>query len=257
MPHPTPNHPTNPTNTQRNWPPQSTCTNPCTPHRNPADHPTTYLTKPSSHHPTTGHDHRARTAATWDGTLIGRFLAEQRAAAGRSTTAGGLTEARRAALEQIDPWWCPPWPLAWQRAFRIALAHVNNGGTLTDLPTGHLVAGQDLGAWTRTQQTKWNQLGEQQQEFLGRLGLRAPTDPVPAQAAGRSQAQRFTTGLAAATIWAAEHDGTIAAVKRSDTQDLDDGTIVKLGIWIMNTRSRRAKLTSEQLAALDALGMRW
>ncbi|MFB7747530.1 helicase, partial [Streptomyces sp. NPDC056132] len=30
-----------------------------------------------------------------------------------------------------------------------------------------------------------------------------------------------------------------------------------LGVWISNTKSRRAKLTMEQLAALAALGMDW
>lgn len=199
----------------------------------------------------------APATATWDGTPIGRFLADMRSAAARTTGAGALTEARRAALEQIDPWWCPPWPLAWQRTFRTAQAHVQNGGTLTDLPTGHLIASEDIGTWARTQQTKWSQLAEEQQELLARLGLTAPKGPVPAPAASRSQAQRFTIGLAAATAWAARHDGTIAGVKRNDTQDLDDDTTVKLGVWIMNMRSRKAKLTPEQLAALDTLGMRW
>lgn len=199
----------------------------------------------------------APVTAMQDGTPIGRFLADTRSAAARPSGAGALTRARRAALEQIDPWWCPPWPLAWQRTFRTTLAHVHNGGTLTDLPTGHLIAGEDLGTWARAQQTKWGELAEQQQELLAQLGLTAPTQPTPAPPTSRSQAQRFTTGLAAATTWAAEHQGTIADVKRNDTQDLHDGTTVKLGVWIMNTRSRKAKLTSEQVAALNALGMRW
>ncbi len=199
----------------------------------------------------------APVTATWDGTPIGRFLADTRSAAARPSGAGALTEARRTALEQIDPWWCPPWPLAWQRTFRTAQAHIHNGGTLTDLPAGHLVAGEDLGTWTRTQQAKWNQLAEEQQELLTQLGLTAPLQPGPAPAASRSQAERFTTGLAAATTWAAKHGGTIAAVKRGDTQDLDDGTTVKLGVWIMNMRSRRTKLTPEQHTALDNLHMRW
>lgn len=33
--------------------------------------------------------------------------------------------------------------------------------------------------------------------------------------------------------------------------------IVKLGVWISNTKSRRDKLTADQLAALAALGMDW
>jgi hypothetical protein len=32
---------------------------------------------------------------------------------------------------------------------------------------------------------------------------------------------------------------------------------VKLGIWISNTKTRRTKLTAEQLAALAELGLHW
>ncbi|MEU0940224.1 helicase associated domain-containing protein [Embleya sp. NPDC005971] len=32
---------------------------------------------------------------------------------------------------------------------------------------------------------------------------------------------------------------------------------VRLGVWITTTRSRKAKLPEERIAALDALGMRW
>ncbi|MEF2529915.1 helicase associated domain-containing protein, partial [Streptomyces sp. CS62] len=32
---------------------------------------------------------------------------------------------------------------------------------------------------------------------------------------------------------------------------------VKLGVWVTNTKSRRDKLTTEQLAALAKLGVDW
>jgi hypothetical protein len=32
---------------------------------------------------------------------------------------------------------------------------------------------------------------------------------------------------------------------------------VKLGVWISNTKSRRAKLTQDQLAQLAGLGLDW
>ncbi|WP_423247497.1 helicase associated domain-containing protein [Streptomyces decoyicus] len=32
---------------------------------------------------------------------------------------------------------------------------------------------------------------------------------------------------------------------------------VRLGVWVSNTKSRRDKLTAEQLAALAKLGMQW
>ncbi|MEU9237640.1 helicase [Streptomyces subrutilus] len=33
--------------------------------------------------------------------------------------------------------------------------------------------------------------------------------------------------------------------------------IVKPGVWVSNTKSRRDKLTADQLAALDKLGVHW
>jgi hypothetical protein len=33
--------------------------------------------------------------------------------------------------------------------------------------------------------------------------------------------------------------------------------IVKLGVWVSNTKSRRDKLTAEQLAALHEIGVEW
>jgi hypothetical protein len=32
---------------------------------------------------------------------------------------------------------------------------------------------------------------------------------------------------------------------------------VKLGVWVSNTKSRRDKLTQDQLAALRELGVKW
>ncbi|MFD9271485.1 helicase associated domain-containing protein, partial [Streptomyces goshikiensis] len=32
---------------------------------------------------------------------------------------------------------------------------------------------------------------------------------------------------------------------------------VKLGVWVSNTKSRRDKLTADQISALTALGIHW
>jgi len=195
-------------------------------------------------------------AAVIDSHKIGRWLVEQRSAAG----AGTLTEARIAQLAGIDPWWNPAWPIPWQRCFRIALAHTENGGTLKDLldmAEGTRMSGEDIGKWTRAQQLRWHELQPERQEMLGWLGMTAPTQSaLPAAAPARSQTDRFAAGLAAATAWAAEHGGTIAAVKRSDVQPMPGGPF-KIGLWTGNVRQRAVKLTKEQRAALDKLGMRW
>ncbi|WP_443072830.1 helicase associated domain-containing protein [Streptomyces sp. WMMC897] len=39
--------------------------------------------------------------------------------------------------------------------------------------------------------------------------------------------------------------------------DETDSVVVKLGVWVSNTRARRGKLTPGQLAALRELGVQW
>ncbi|KIE22893.1 helicase [Streptomyces sp. MUSC 125] len=36
-----------------------------------------------------------------------------------------------------------------------------------------------------------------------------------------------------------------------------EGTEVKLGVWIMNQKGRRAKLTPDKLTTLAELGLEW
>ena len=48
-----------------------------------------------------------------------------------------------------------------------------------------------------------------------------------------------------------------ATVPRGHVETLDDGTEVRLGVWLSNTKARRAKLAPEQLAALGELGLTW
>ncbi|MFC8175242.1 hypothetical protein [Streptomyces sp. NPDC057325] len=38
---------------------------------------------------------------------------------------------------------------------------------------------------------------------------------------------------------------------------MPDGTEVKLGVFLSNTKTRRAKLTVDKLAALASLGLEW
>ncbi|GAA3908828.1 hypothetical protein GCM10023084_71300 [Streptomyces lacrimifluminis] len=38
---------------------------------------------------------------------------------------------------------------------------------------------------------------------------------------------------------------------------MEDGTEVRLEVWIMNQKGRRTKLTTDKLAALAELGMEW
>ncbi|MFF1401454.1 hypothetical protein ACFVZD_48275 [Streptomyces sp. NPDC058287] len=46
-------------------------------------------------------------------------------------------------------------------------------------------------------------------------------------------------------------------VPRNHVETLHDGTEVKLGVWIMNHKGRRTKLTEDKLQALADLGLHW
>ncbi|MDQ0904698.1 hypothetical protein QFZ22_000683 [Streptomyces canus] len=46
-------------------------------------------------------------------------------------------------------------------------------------------------------------------------------------------------------------------VPRGHVERLEDGTEVRLGVWIMNQKGRRAKLTTDKLTALADLGLNW
>lgn len=46
-------------------------------------------------------------------------------------------------------------------------------------------------------------------------------------------------------------------VSRGHVETLPDGTEVKLGVWIMNQKSRRTKLSTDKLATLAGLGLEW
>lgn len=54
--------------------------------------------------------------------------------------------------------------------------------------------------------------------------------------------------------------GPARPARRAVEIAVDGGTepvAVKLGVWVSNTKSRRDKLTAEQLDALRTLGVQW
>lgn len=188
---------------------------------------------------------------------------------------GGLgKDPKRAAqraqqLTAIDPDWDCPWPLDWQRHYRVLADLVDADGVLPYIAPGVVFEGDDVGKWRWRHQEPgtWAQLLPEQRERLTALGINAPAAPSPAPAAvgaakGSAKAQQaFQRGLAALAQWV-EREGVDRPVPRGHGEEtVIDGeaepVIVKLGVWISNTKSRRDRLTADQLAALAALGMDW
>ncbi|GGQ39233.1 hypothetical protein GCM10010266_73100 [Streptomyces griseomycini] len=187
---------------------------------------------------------------------------------------GGLgKDPRRAAvraaqLAAIDPDWNCPWPLNWQRHYRVIADLVDADGSLPEIAPGVLMDGDDIGRWLQQQRKSatWAQLLPEQQKRLAKLGVRPAEAPFPTPAAtratkGPNKAQAaFQRGLAALTQWI-EREGQ-RSVSRSHAEEITvDGeaepVVVKLGVWVSNTKQRRDKLTQEQLDALRELGVEW
>ncbi|MFD5142695.1 Helicase associated domain protein [Streptomyces sp. NPDC058401] len=202
---------------------------------------------------------------------IGQFIANLR----RTGAKNGLGKnedtatTRAAQLAAIDKDWNCPWPLDWQRHYRVLADLVDADGVLPNIAPGVVFDGDDVGKWLQQQKqpATWARLLPEQQERLTKLGVQPDQAPTPAPAAssgatGPSKAQQaFQRGLAALTQWV-EREGAHRPVPRAHSEEIIvDGeaepVVVKLGVWVSNTKSRRDKLTADQLAALTQLGVDW
>ncbi|WP_405407132.1 Helicase associated domain protein [Streptomyces decoyicus] len=200
---------------------------------------------------------------------IGQHLANLRRKGGLGKDAERAGE-RAEQLGAIDPDWNCPWPLDWQRHYRVLarLAADEPQGHLPDIPPGVQFEGDDLGKWLARMQeaSTWAQLSREQQQRLAGLGLQPAQAPSPAPAAkratkgpGKAQ-QAFQRGVAALAQWV-EREGD-RPVPRGHSEEVavvgeTEPVVVKLGVWVSNVKSRRGKLTPEQRAALAELGIDW
>ncbi|MFJ3190992.1 DEAD/DEAH box helicase [Streptomyces halstedii] len=199
---------------------------------------------------------------------IGQLLANLRRKGGLGKDPGRAAQ-RTQQLAAIDPDWNCPWPLDWQRHYKVLADLVDADGVLPHINPGVTFDGDDIGRWLERQKNPgtWAQLSADQQERLSKLGVQPAQAPSPASAAARttkgsSKAQAaFQRGLAALTQWV-EREGVDRPVPRGHSEQIPvDGepepVTVKLGVWISNTKTRRDKLTPEQRNALWKLGVEW
>ncbi|MFJ8166740.1 Helicase associated domain protein [Streptomyces sp. NPDC096136] len=176
---------------------------------------------------------------------------------------------RAAQLAAIDKDWNCPWPLDWQRHHRILADLVDADGQLPDIAPGVLWDGDDIGRWLQQQKqpATWARLLPEQQARLTAIGVEPDQAPPPAPAGtrgakGPSKAQQaFQRGLAALTQWV-EREGADRPVPRAHGEEVTvEGeaapVIVKLGVWVSNTKTRRNKLDADQHTALTKLGVDW
>ncbi|MFJ2478453.1 Helicase associated domain protein [Streptomyces sp. NPDC087659] len=220
--------------------------------------------------------------ATYQGAKVGIFLKNARAAARKAaeieqrraeglpveSSAGALSEERREQLDEIDPAWCPAWPVEWQRAFHLTRQHLEEGETLPTKAGEVLRQGEDLGRWVRSQRLGWDKLtGVQQWMCEQVLGIQPATEdekPKPR----RTHADKWALNYAAATQYY-EREGHLQVPRKhieriAVDSDRNGGSNEeqevrehRLGAWISNQRSRATTLPPERIQQLSAIGMRW
>jgi hypothetical protein len=122
---------------------------------------------------------------------------------------GGLgKDAERAAeratqLAAIDPDWNCPWPLNWQRHYRVLADLVDADGHLPYIAPGVTFEGDDIGTWRWRQQEPgtWTRLLPEQRERLTALGIE-PTEapsPTPAATRAKKRPEQGTVSVSAGT----------------------------------------------------------
>ncbi|OKK15662.1 hypothetical protein AMK16_27650 [Streptomyces sp. CB00455] len=94
---------------------------------------------------------------------------------------------RAAQLTAIDKDWDCPWPLDWQRHYRVLADLVDADGQLPDIAPGVIFDGDDIGKWLQQQKRAafWARFLPEQQERLTKLGVKPNQAPTPAPAASR------------------------------------------------------------------------
>ncbi|MEV5787465.1 Helicase associated domain protein [Streptomyces sp. NPDC052287] len=164
------------------------------------------------------------------------------------------------ALKEVDEHWNPEWPADWQRHYAALRELVADEEGQAEVLPGVTVHGMDIGKWLAKQQKPevWQALMDGQRQRLERLGITppppAPEAEVPAKHS-TAPVSAFERGVAALAQYKAR-TGSVT-VPRGHVEALPDGTEVRLGVWLTNAKTRRAKLTDDKLTALAALGLEW
>lgn len=188
---------------------------------------------------------------------VGQWLANCRKQGGLGKDPG-RAQRRAEQLAAIDADWRPAWPVDWQRNYAGVEGLLALGAGLDDVVPGVTAGGADVGRWLlrQRQHVVWEGLTPGQRERLAALGVtplppQAPTAGTPG--GGMAAFERGCTALAQYR----ERTGSSGPVSRSHVETLPDGGEVKLGVWLANTKTRRAKLTERQLERLAGLGLEW
>ncbi|MER5886927.1 Helicase associated domain protein [Streptomyces sp. NPDC001941] len=168
-----------------------------------------------------------------------------------------------AALLAVDEDWNPSWPAEWQRYYAALRELVRDEDGADQVLPGFTVHGMDVGKWLARQRKRevWAALADEQRERLEALGVTvsaadlAPPEPDVSAKPSTVPVGAFERGVAALAQYKAR-TGSVT-VPRAHVETLEGGIEVKLGVFLSNTKTRRAKLTADKLATLAGLGLEW
>ncbi|MFF3336927.1 helicase associated domain-containing protein [Streptomyces sp. NPDC002888] len=146
-----------------------------------------------------------------DGFQLGRWLRRQRQHARDHAHRGTPPSAPTKALSAVDPWWCPPWSLACQRAWQQIHDQIKAGHRL-DADHHFRSFAPDQRTWLRAQRNHYDDLHPDQQRLLADIGLTRdsartrPLNPYAETALAHARAYadtHHTLAVAYSTV----HDG--------------------------------------------------
>ncbi|MFB7112780.1 Helicase associated domain protein [Streptomyces sp. NPDC056291] len=127
-------------------------------------------------------------ATVHEGFRLGQWLANQRNY--QRTGHRPLPAGRAQALDAIDPWWCPPWNLKWQRSYHRA----------RDAADGHVLRPEHgfsnlhdalAARWLQRQCATYNELSPEQQQLLAGIGITTGVARTAVERAARPRRRRL------------------------------------------------------------------
>ncbi|MFE1935953.1 Helicase associated domain protein [Streptomyces sp. NPDC059474] len=180
---------------------------------------------------------------------LGRWIAARR----HEDLEGTLPYCYHRALNEIYPWWNSRWDKSgrWRRTYARALKAAREGQlTFPDLASD---PGSALTHWLEEQITRLFQLTRTQWDLLGALPLNHPLAYLLRRPRGASQ-RAFSRGLHSAYLFWRHHEHLDVPYGYLHEEG---GYSLHLGRWIAARRRHVAQLRAEELAALEALDMRW
>ncbi len=166
-----------------------------------------------------------------------------------------------AALKAVDEDWNPSWPADWQRHYAALRELVRDEEGPAEVLPGVTVHGMDIGKWLAKQRKPevWTALANGQRERLEATGVvPLPLEPEAPAKPSTAAVSTFERGIAALAQYKTRTGSVTVPRAHVETVVIDgEEHAVKLGVWLSNTKTRRAKLTADRLQTLADLGLEW